>query len=177
MHTEIVRKPLIEPVTLEEVKDYLHIEHDTEDNLLAHFIQSAREYIEEFVGRAFMTQVRRVTFLGQRGRRKRYFLSSAPFLNLEGPVLLNGQPYQAYHLIKGMGQAMLCLHYPLQENDQLAVTFSCGYGENPQDVPTLYRHAILIKVGELYHNRSGTAKADTSYLRDLLAHTQSLRFV
>lgn len=46
MGLKIVSSPTVEPVTVPEVRDHLHIEHTLEDGVLAAYIQAARGHIE-----------------------------------------------------------------------------------------------------------------------------------
>lgn len=58
----IVTQPTSEPVTLTEVKDHLRIDHNDQDVLLIGLLKTARQYLEEVCGRAFMTQTRSAAF-------------------------------------------------------------------------------------------------------------------
>lgn len=175
MQTIVLKQPDIEPISLDEAKNYLQIDHNCDDHVLSNIIQSAREYVEQFINKAFITQTRQIVITAQAGRKKRYFLGSAPFLHLVSSVTLNDKPFTNYHLITGIGQAMLCLHAPLHENDLMKVTFTCGFGDKPENVPAIFKQAILIKISEMYNHRSGAAFSSRSYLKDLLASYQMLR--
>jgi len=48
--------PAVEPVTLQETKLFLRIEHDAEDAAIARMIQAAREVAEEIINRSLITQ-------------------------------------------------------------------------------------------------------------------------
>ena len=58
MGTGIITAPVIEPVTLEEVKDHLLIDETTAaaDNQLMRMIKAARQQIEDWTRRAILTQ-------------------------------------------------------------------------------------------------------------------------
>ena len=49
-------EPTQEPVTLQEVKDYLRVDDSTDERIIRPFIESARRFCEEHTGRALMTQ-------------------------------------------------------------------------------------------------------------------------
>lgn len=53
---QVSTAPLIEPVTLAELKTFAKIEYDEEDILLEGFIQSARIATEKYLGRALIQQ-------------------------------------------------------------------------------------------------------------------------
>ena len=50
----ITTEPTQEPVTLQEVKEYLRIEDSTDERLLRPFIETARRFAEEHMGRTLM---------------------------------------------------------------------------------------------------------------------------
>ena len=52
-----IQEPVVEPVTLQEVKDHLRVVHDEEDAIIRSYMQAARRYAETtFCWRAFMPQ-------------------------------------------------------------------------------------------------------------------------
>jgi len=48
--------PTQEPVTLQEVKEYLRVDDATDERVVRPFIESARRFCEEHTGRALMSQ-------------------------------------------------------------------------------------------------------------------------
>ena len=48
--------PAIEPVTLEQIKAHARIDQDYDDTLLTMYLQSAREWCEQYLNRAIFTQ-------------------------------------------------------------------------------------------------------------------------
>lgn len=48
---------IIEPVTLEQAKTHLRVEHDDEDDYILSLISAAREYAENFTGRLLAERV------------------------------------------------------------------------------------------------------------------------
>ena len=52
----VITPPTIEPVTLQEVKEYLRVDDATDERVVRPFIDSARRFCEEHTGRALMTQ-------------------------------------------------------------------------------------------------------------------------
>lgn len=51
-----ITAPTEEPIELDEMKDYLKVDTDTEDGLILDLISVAREYAEKYMRRAIMTQ-------------------------------------------------------------------------------------------------------------------------
>lgn len=57
---KIITPSVIEPVTVDELKDFAHIDGDDEDSSLEGFIKSARIATEEYLGRALIQQTIRM---------------------------------------------------------------------------------------------------------------------
>ena len=53
---KVKTEPSQEPVTLQEVKEYLRVDDSTDERILRPFLESARRFCEEYTGRALMTQ-------------------------------------------------------------------------------------------------------------------------
>lgn len=56
MQLTLVKKPLQEIISLEEVKNYLRIDHDFDDNLLRTLISSTRAAMEAIIQKSIMIQ-------------------------------------------------------------------------------------------------------------------------
>ena len=56
MLIRVIKPPAAEPVTVEELKEYLHVDCDSEDALLSQLISAARKTAEEYQHKAYMTQ-------------------------------------------------------------------------------------------------------------------------
>lgn len=57
----VTTQPTHEPVTLEEIKTFLRVSHGGDDALLTTTIKAARLWLEDYQGRAFITQTRTIT--------------------------------------------------------------------------------------------------------------------
>jgi len=55
-----VTGPTQEPVTLQEVKEYLRVDDATDERVVRPFIETARRFCEEHTGRALMSQTLRL---------------------------------------------------------------------------------------------------------------------
>ena len=56
MLIRVIKPPSAEPVTVDELKEYLHVDCDSEDALLSQLISAARKTAEEYQHKAYMTQ-------------------------------------------------------------------------------------------------------------------------
>ena len=59
---KLITPPIIEPVTVEEVKIYTHIDHEVDDKLIAQWIKTARILAENFQNRAYYEQTWELSF-------------------------------------------------------------------------------------------------------------------
>ena len=59
---EVITTPASEPVTLQELKDFLRLNDSSEDTLLTGFIKAARELFENLTGRAIVSTAYRQHF-------------------------------------------------------------------------------------------------------------------
>jgi len=53
---QITTAPTVEPLTLQEVKEYLRVEDSTDERVIRPFVETVRRLAEEHLGRALMTQ-------------------------------------------------------------------------------------------------------------------------
>jgi uncharacterized phiE125 gp8 family phage protein len=56
MKLELITAPAAEPITLEEAKNHMRVEVDTDDTIITNFIMTARRYCEKIQGRFYVTQ-------------------------------------------------------------------------------------------------------------------------
>lgn len=57
MSSAVLRTPpLVEPISVSEIREYLRLEESADDALLATLITAARQWAERYTGRAFITQ-------------------------------------------------------------------------------------------------------------------------
>lgn len=157
--------PLVAPVSLTEAKAHLRVDHDTEDDLITSLVDVALAGIEgpNGIGLALVTQTWRMRFDG----------------GFPIPIVLPLGPVQSVASITyvdtdGDTQTLAADQYVLSEDrspavidrayavswpavrrqlSAVTVTFVAGFGDTPSDVPADLRHAMLLMVGHLYHQR------------------------
>lgn len=165
-------EPAAEPVSLDELKAQLRIDHADEDDLLGELIAAARECVEDDTARALVTQTWQLTL----DRFPRGCASSADYRVIE----LRRPPVQsvtsvtyydadaveqtldpsAYHVSTAGAPGRLVLadgeSWPVTECGRpgaVTVTFACGYGADGSAVPAAAKHAIKLLCGHWYRNR------------------------
>tara|TARA_A100000171_G_scaffold16805_1_gene15281 strand:- start:619 stop:1251 length:633 start_codon:yes stop_codon:yes gene_type:complete len=169
--------PLCEPITLEQAKVFLRIDHTEDDHLIRRLIKTARQSIESFTGRALIRQcwtfslnagfayansdVRYLSRNQSRGERG-IELPKSPFLELVGPPRMvdnyGERDIQDYRLDTAGRVAHMHLGSSagkfLQGRGELFVHFWAGYGEEAEDVPEPLRQGILMALVSLYDGRA-----------------------
>lgn len=167
MYVEILIPPVIEPVLVSDVKSHCRIDDDLEDNLLLHYISTARETVENMTGRIMID----TTFV----QHDRCWASTMRLLR-GNPHTINSVVYdpvgggaeqtvdtQDYYLHRfGGGYGALAFFDDFNSPDLLSVdhayrirtTFVAGYGVAAKSVPDALKMAILYLVSLYYDNRS-----------------------
>ncbi len=169
--------PSSEPISLDQAKTYLRIDHDDEDQFIGQIIRSARQAIESYTVRSLVRQAWRFTFnegFANANREKNhisgvknYFeygieLPRSPSIELiETPKLMDSYGAHAlkdYRLDNSGRVARLYfasqILHSLDGHGIIQVDFWAGYSENAADIPEPLRHAILMMIAQLYINHT-----------------------
>lgn len=183
MSLELISPPGIEPVSLADARLHCRIDGTTEDDLLAIYISAARQMAEQITNRALITQ---------------QWLQSLDAFPLEDVRLERSPQMQIDSVVyvdtSGASQTLSSAAYVLDpwtspgwmvpadgsswpDTDSVAnavrITYTCGYGPAPADVPAPIRSWVLLTVGYLYAQRealdvTGKASAIPSRFVDRL---------
>jgi uncharacterized phiE125 gp8 family phage protein len=168
MEPKLITPPDEEPVTLQEARAHLRLESGEDDYLTA-LIKTARRYCEAFQQRAYVTQTWDL------------YLNSFPC----GCIKVSLPPLQSVTFIKykdceGILQTLDPSEYLVDvfsepgfiffayekswpatypEANAVQIRFVAGYGA-AAEVPCEIKHAILLKVADLYEHRGGDEGMD-----------------
>lgn len=165
MHLRRKLDPPTEPVSVQEAKEHLRIDTDWDDDLLFAYIQTAREMIEEYLGRALITQTWDMIL---DTLPERVELPRPPVQEVNG-VYARDASDNEYEISSD--------HYTMEEKADLLmlsaqsvvtwpfhrdiagarIEFVSGYGDSASDIPPPLRVGILQMVGHLYENRESQA--------------------
>lgn len=166
----VVTAPALEPVALEQAKEHLRVDIANDDLLIGSLITTARQALEQELGRALITQ----TF--------DYVLDEFP---ADGVIRLPRGPLQSvtsltYIDSAGASQVWASSNYvvdlysdpprlslapnkswPTLQDRIAAVTVRCvaGYGLTPASVPGPIQQAMLLVIHHLYENRNQVIEA------------------
>lgn len=161
--------PTIEPVSVDDVREHLYIDHNDDDAQLEAFITAARLWAEGYTGRQFNT----ATYV--------WNFDEWP----DDTIVLPKPPLQSvtsvkYYDTSNTQQTLGTTLYDVATNtphgeirlgyqdtwptlrghrDDIEVTFVAGYGDDAADVPQTIRNAIMMLVGTMYENREETTTA------------------
>lgn len=175
-----ITPPASDPVTLEETKDHIRVDHADEDTRIADFIRTASQRLDGrdgALGRCLITQtwtlsldrfpaeiavplppcqsVGSVAYVDPAGAMQTLDPADYLVIGLQGADPARIRP--------SVGKAWPAFH-PVPEG--IAITFTAGFGDNPEDVPEPIRTAIKMHVGHLFEHRE-SVMLGTGFLTDV----------
>ena len=164
--------PAVEPVSLEEAKAFLRVDHVSEDALVQALIAAARTHVEALCGRKLIAQGWRVYVdaLPEIGRIR---LPVGPVLSVDAVTVYDGEGNgieldAADYLVDAAGipPRIAFRRRPavLREMNGIEIDVTVGFGATSLDVPSPLRQAILDLVADWYDHR-GTG-LDTAMMRE-----------
>jgi uncharacterized phiE125 gp8 family phage protein len=162
MPSILLSGPAVEPVTLDEAKQFIRVEHDDDDDVISALIDGSRIHVETQTRRALITQSWRLT------RDVWPEIGCVPLLPAPVKAVDAVRIYKsdgstqtidvaAFTLDKISAPARLAfgrgaLPAPERPNAGIEIDITCGYG-NAADVPEPLRQAIRLLVAHWYENR------------------------
>lgn len=166
MPATLIGGPALEPVSLEEVKAHLRVDHDEEDDLLAAAIVAARSHVESATRRVLVAQTWRV-HLDRWPRQRLIRLPVAPLISVDemrvrtgdGPTVVDDEDY-AVDTASVPGRLFLSGDVPSPTTrgpGAIEIDLTAGYGALASSVPSPLRHAIRMLVAHWYEQRGAVA--------------------
>ena len=177
MSAILLTAPAIEPVSLDEAKAHLRVEHSDDDEVVAALIAGSRIHVEAQTRRALITQSWRLTADGwpQDGRLPvvpgpLQELVAARVYDFEG--VARTIAIEAFVLDRG-ASALAFAPWALPSPGRLAagieLDVTVGYGDAAIDVPEPLRQAIRLLVAHWYENRGLAAIGTVTVLPSTVA--------
>lgn len=176
---QVTTNPVIEPVTLTELKDFAKIEYDEEDILLEGFIQSARIATEEYIGRALIQQT--ITMKMDYWPGTVLELPRPPLMSITKIATLDEDDAESiynsdnYYIIKEAipGKLVLKRSVAIPVNTDrnyggFLIEYKAGYGVTGDKVPKSIRDAIVLWAAVLQSTRVIDPKNPPPEARGLL---------
>ena len=163
MSSILLSGPALEPVTLDEAKAYLRVEHDDDDDVIAALIAGARVHVEAQTRRALITQSWRL-IRDSWPASGRISILPAPLRALVAARVyqLDGstQAIATAAFVADLAAAPAVLSFaagalpaPGRVIAGIELDVEVGYGDAPADVPEDLRQAIRVLVAHWYENR------------------------
>ena len=158
-----------EPLNLQEVKQFLRVDHNDDDNLILGLITVARERAENITHRALITQTWQL-YLDDWPNEDYIELPYPPlqgvvsvyYVDYEGTATLWAATNYDEDVYIEPGRLMLAygIEWPtvtLDVGSAIRVQYTCGYG-TPDDVPIELKHAMKLHIADLYEMRTTYTK-------------------
>jgi uncharacterized phiE125 gp8 family phage protein len=171
MKLQLLNGPAVEPVSLDEAKQWLRLDGNDEDQLLSALIVSARLIIEAYTRRSLITQNWRLIADGwpeaTAGSCSPVIaIPFAPFQRVaairvyDADNVAQSVPTDALRILSQNDrtnlQFLVAPPLPGRSFDGVEIDVAIGYGDNPADVPEPLRRAILMLVAYWRENRGDT---------------------
>jgi|GEM_PF-3173989 len=155
-----IQPPAILSVSLADIKQWLKINIDDDNDLLTSLISSAQHYIEKKLNIYFIKQSFELT-IGLDRWQNRIKIPLAPLISLDGFQFISNQliltqDQITHEILDDNAETFLQLDIPpsLRENhNKLIMTISVGYGDHDTDVPDALRLAVKILASHYYSFR------------------------
>jgi uncharacterized phiE125 gp8 family phage protein len=169
MSAILLTAPAIEPVSLDEARAFLRVEHHDDDEVIAALAAGARIHVEAATRRALITQNWRISrdAWPDDGRLEirpgpLQSLGAACVYDLEN--MAHDVDLQAF--VPDLGASALvfapwAVPAPGRPNAGIALDVVVGYGDAAIDVPEPLRQAIRLLIAHWYDNRGVVAPGTT----------------
>ena len=169
MSAILLTAPAVEPVTLDEARAFLRVEHNDDDELIAALIAGSRIHVEAQTRRALITQSWRLARDNwpEDGRLRivpgpLQALNSARVYDFDG----NAHDVDLQAFVPDLGASVLvvapwAVPAPGRIAAGIELDVTVGYGDSALDVPEPLRQAICLLIAHWYENRGLVAAGTT----------------
>ena len=179
MRLKLVTAPTSEPVSLDEIKTHVRVDHDSDNADLRAKAISSRRWAERFQGRAYCTQVWD-WYLDAFPSVRQIEVPLAPLASVtsitysdsdDTSQTLSSSDYSvlAYDDSPGSVELNATSSWPTtyDKSDAVTIRFVAGYG-NADDVPETIRQAILLHTRYAYDGGVAGDESDLTAAQRLL---------
>jgi uncharacterized phiE125 gp8 family phage protein len=148
MHTHITIARTASLFSLQLIKCHLRIHHSDHDELLTYLTTVATDWVEETLGKSLLKETRQVTH-----NNNCFCLPYGPVTKVLNVKYSNKVLDPDQYSVVSKGDT-LEVSVPFRwKSPEIVITYESGYGENPEDVPSVVRHAVLGTIEYLYENK------------------------
>ncbi|HUL88440.1 MAG TPA: head-tail connector protein [Pseudolabrys sp.] len=170
MSSILLTEPAVEPLSVEEAKTFLRVEHSDDDEVIRALVAGARMHVEAQARIALVTQRWRLTF-DRWPHHGRIAVKPGPLRSLDAVRVydLQGHPQsvdtQAF--VPDFGASTLAfmpwmLSVPGRIAAGIELDVTIGFGDAATDVPEPLRQALRLLVAHWYENRGLVGAANES---------------
>jgi uncharacterized phiE125 gp8 family phage protein len=181
MTSILLTAPAVEPVTLDEAKAFLRVEHNDDDEVIAALVAGSRIHVEAQTRRALITQGWRIS-ADAWPPDGRLIVRPAPLQTLDAARVydfdnvahdVDTQAFVAdlagSALIFAPNLASWALPAPGRLAAGIELDVTVGYGDAAIDVPEALRQAIRLLTAHWYENRGLAAMGTVTVLPSTVA--------
>lgn len=162
MNATIATAPTQEPVTLAELKEYMRVDSSDEDNLIRDLGTAAREWVEQWTGRALVTQTWdnywetwQDPFIVSRSAL--VSVTHVKYQDGDNAQQTAGASLYSVDTDSVPGKVHLAYQQTWPTNlivpNGIVIRFVAGYGATTDHVPESIRAAIKMLANDRYQNR------------------------
>lgn len=156
-----IEGPAVEPISLSEMKEYLRLDDDTQDDLVAGLVKAARLMVETASRRILIEQRWRV-MLDRWPEDGRVVMPLSPLLAVDGITVSDASGVETEVPVASIDSdlagdppsiAVNNAPDPGKARNGIAIELRAGYGATPDTVPATLKLAIKILVAHWFENR------------------------
>ena len=150
--------PLVEPLTLDEAKDFLRVLDNDSDTLISSMISAVREHVQNVTNRQLEVATYELyadSFISALSKNPIKSIDKIEYMDANGDyLLLDSNLYYLYEDLE-VGHIdylqLVSAPYPNIQDHKKAVkiTFTCGYDKVPEAIKAYMR----VKISTLFENR------------------------
>ena len=164
--------PSAEPWSVAEAKDFLRVEHDDDDAVIAALIAAARGHVEALTRRALLVQRWRFVLdawpangrFSPRMGPLRSVIAARVFDAANHSSVIDAATFVVDAAAELIASPSWSMPLPGRTSAGIELDVELGYGAAASDVPDALRHAIRMLVAHWYENRGLAATGDAATL-------------
>jgi uncharacterized phiE125 gp8 family phage protein len=172
--------PAVEPVTAQEMREFLSLVGTEDDTLLAGLISAARVALEKYTGRTFITTVYQVYYDGfsflpiKLARPPVQSVVSITYVDVDGVTQTLSSSLYIVDVASLFGRISPAYDevWPItrEQNNAVCIEIKTGYGDAAASVPAPIKVAIKMIVADVYEHREANVEL-------ALSENKSLKFL
>ncbi len=149
-----LEEPSVEPITVDEVKEFLRISGDSENNTINDLIKSARIEAEKYMKASLIKQKWRLAFCNATEMEVDLPMGPTSSVDIVNLVDKNGTETEFSSANYYLSPAKYFLFFDVIPSAKfIHIDYFAGYGETADSVPQVIKTALLNQIAYRYENR------------------------